>query len=233
VKPSPKWVPRAVRDVATKARYGGDGGKAVRRRLLTDPQMKQVWKTLARYSMTDLRERYQIETWVDHNYKFSAADRSCVAFFLAALEIFTNANPVAKRRDIQREVLRLRNIASECRNQLYSLPHCVGAFTRTDTRAGLLSTAEYFEGKALRIKTRSAVSPYVIGNAGGERMRAVSDDAIRGQVRHLALMTSQMFGNPLYQTVATAASVATGFNVSKKNVENRCKDLAPSQFQLF
>jgi hypothetical protein len=239
----PKWVPRAVRAVAVRARYGD---REVRRRLINDPRMEQIWATLAvegrrrareleyqRRFPEDplahiLAERLRMDTWGVTRW-VPVVDRLCAAFYLAAVFAFAPKRPVnfpkttVKASDFEKEVKRWRTGANLCREALCS-PNWPPPLD-PEVAAALEASAAFLEEQANFIEACGRGNPYAIGRSSRRRAPGGSkdkpgDDAVRGPTRVLALATEEIFGRPMRKIVATTASTASGVPVSAKAVEN-------------
>jgi hypothetical protein len=240
----PNWVPAAVKAVAPAI---GIGPEDIKRRLLIDPKMEGVWRTLKTQAKKQVAENaekfagrldaldslWRMQTWDVSDLDVSLEEQACAAFFLIILVELGVPKSAVKDHDIRKEIERWRFAAGMCREAL-EVPH-KGRLDRDLARA-LTTSAGYFEEWAKFIGTASKNSPHVIGRAGqnrapgGEKDKS-GDDAIRGHVRAIAIATRDIFGSFLCGTVAKAASVAldrpTEKPITGKSVENWCAEVAP------
>jgi hypothetical protein len=201
-KKVPDWVPPLV--VASSAGAMRRFGQEVVDRLLTDARMESVWQTLrARnvnaVALDALPSNLRLDNWVEGSLETGDAtpnDEACVAFFAAAVIEFKLANKPVYASDVSELIGPWREAARQCRlalrNPLFR-PLVDGEFERS------LSIVErFFEERAAFVESGS--SPYLLG-------RERKDDAARGIVRGIAKQTKLIFGQFLYGTIATVASV--------------------------
>jgi len=223
---SPDYMPGAARDVS--ARLGDE--HCIGLRLRTNPRMRWVWRKLVSEGrkrelsnskdfedrLDSLPDLYRMEAWDAPTCGVSLAHRACAAFFLATAIIFAVRNQAVTESKVARELKRWRDGAALCREALHA-PH--RASVDRALSDALSASAAYFEGWAKVLTNANMNSTYLIERASGEER-----DDIRAQVRHVATVTREIFGSFMYGTVATAASTATGFPISPKDVENWCHD---------
>lgn len=216
---TPDWVPPLIVSVAGAMRAFNP---EIVDRLLTDPRMKGVWRSIGGREVealpADLPDNRRADNWLGQ-VRASPKDQAAVAFFTSAVITFAIGNPTVREGAIAHEARRWRIGAALCREALSGMHR---ATVDPHLAAALRMSADYFEGFARSVETASAGSPYVIGRnsrkrAPGGGNERLGDENVRGQVCDLAEVTRKIFGSVLRGPVA---SVATGLDIQPKSVEN-------------
>lgn len=219
----PDWVPGCVAAVALKMEL------QITQRLVVDPRMEAVWRTLkSRKINGDLAaidDLQKPEAWeVDC---VSVSDRACVGYFVAAAIQFGVVGPSiagsgakVTKSSLANLLKRWRDVALECRRAEH-YPAFI-ASGDDNLKEALERVARRFDEYATFVEKANAESAYILPRSSRKR----NDDLIRGQTRALAAATRKIFGEFLYGTVATTASVASGHEIKDASVRDWCADLA-------
>jgi hypothetical protein len=190
-------------------------------RLLTDPQMKEVWRILERYRPSEeaahiWRKQYPgcddnqaiaLRVFFSHAVNFAAGK--------VQVETLSKQNEVRQRwREIANQ---LAEIADYTLRHWPDDPDDRGADDPDAPPAALKQAAVMME-QARKYQDMARVP----GPAHASLVdRDQGDRVARGYALELANLTYSLFGKPLYGTIAKVTNIAFDTNkVSKKNVEN-------------
>jgi hypothetical protein len=223
----PDWVPPAVKSMAAVMPVGA----AISQRLLTDPRMKRVWLYLRRLKVTAatidaLPPLLRMETWEiclfpaskNLDEGVSLQDRACAAFYAAIVLELAHCRAIATRAQADELARPWLSAAELC---WWVMRH--ESRPRIDPElAGALSiVGEYLEDQGRVQEQRDSL--YIVERSSKKR----GDDKIRARVRVLATATHAIFGQFLYGTVATVATVALQINpaVKGRSARNWCRGL--------
>ena len=222
----PRWVPAAVRAVAPVVELGAED---VRRRLLTDQRMNEVWDYLLRRAPVDFRPvtaaaldtvpSSRMTNWGVDDYEFSFQEQGCAALYICVLRAIAVPVPARTFKEVQAMIVPWREAANQCRLAISS---DVTLGLKPEVSKALAISASYFDDLAHFVEgVNTKDNPHVLlGRKGSSE-----DDNIRGVVRSLALETKIIFGSFLLGTLASVASVALQIDVTKKDVQNWCQGL--------
>lgn len=239
VEEIPRWVPDSVKRTAlAMATCGMEVGFA--HRLLSDTRMESVWKEIHKQArMLDDRQLenglaalvgpVRMEDWGLCKFEFSLPEQVCAAFFCSlvielgnkrelGMELDNKGEKIVTHTDIKRYADRWRSAAKLCRQMEYE-----GGRHRVDPKLSdaISMVGAYFDQYARFIEDANEGNPYVVGRSSRQR----NDDAVRAQVRAIAVITNKIFGKFLYKTLATVASVVFQNNVKPESVRDWCADI--------
>jgi hypothetical protein len=223
----PDWVPPAVGSMAAVMPIGA----AISQVLLTDQRMKQVWSYLRRLKVTAatidaLPPLLRMETWeicrfpasknIDEGV--SLQDRACAAFFAAIVLELANFRAIATRVQADEFAKPWLSAAGLCWSIMRHEPRL--AIDPEFARA-LSIVGEYLEDQGRLREQKDGL--YIVERSSKKR----GDDGTRARVRALAAVTHAIFGQFLYGTVATIATVALQINpaITSRSVRSWCRGL--------
>ena len=144
-------------------------------------------------------------------------EQACVAFLCSVTVELWRAADAVRQQDLATLVKRWRDAAQMCR---VATEEPGRAQLEPDLSKSLTASSLYLEEYASLIERLNNRSPYVIEL---ERDRG-GDDTLRARTRALASHARAIFGNYLYNTTATVASVGLSAEVTPRNVREWCKD---------
>jgi hypothetical protein len=217
-------TPTLVKSMAAAIINGGSTIKPSRcgtdmaRRLLTDPKMNNVWKTLQRTpAKLWASEKWRQMKMLDEGA--SLQEMAAAVFFYSAMKAFGGLllppPPIWTRKEIEEFGEPWLSAAQLC----WKTMHTPAAESNVGLAIALAEVGEYFE-------RRSSVppegSPHVIGRSSKDR----GNDEVRVQVRTFASETHKLFGRYLSGTVAKVATIALQTTITEKSTKNWCADLA-------
>jgi hypothetical protein len=199
----PDWLPPAVHEFVLREekeeRQGQYDVRAVVRRIATSEKMKSVWRRLKKRGASD-----------DQLREFMVY--ACVA---------AATRPLMTRKERDARVKPYADAAKLCREVLNPPDHLPGEWRRQLSRsagpklaAASSVMADYFERSA-RMMMILPGSPWVVENH-------IKDDAARAFVQTFGQHTKDIFGDVMYDNVATVAAVALNRKITQKQVRNWC-----------
>jgi hypothetical protein len=209
----PDWVPSAVKSIAAVTISAPE----IRERLLTDPRMKTVWRTLrgqkvGSLEIDGLQSWQQLKSWGISDKDVTLEDQACAAFFAAAAmelgserAVWTRANKFVERwnsaRDVCSWIMHDPMFDADFHNAATLM---VAGFER---HASMLEDGGWLSGQA---------------NPAYFFERSRDDDNARARARAVAGETHKIFGSYLCGTVAKVVSVALQTNVRETDVRRWC-----------
>lgn len=235
----PDWVPSSVADAGPIISTAEDGDQ-VRLRLLTDPRMETVWRTIGRGVEKQVNggRGAQFATRLDQylkgrcllDPKMPLVERAQRGFFSLALIEFALANPFATRSEMGGFARRWRDAAALNREARLLIGRAL--FDR-ELAASLARAAEYCDEIAAEIdKSASDKSnPYVMERSTRSKSKTESDvkltNAIRARIKALAKDIHPIFGEYMCGTLAVVSVVATGthLKITEEIVRDWCAEL--------
>lgn len=212
------------------------GEKAVKDRLLTDQRMVAVWRELRRIkvrpaAISRLKPYQRLRTWEISDAGVSLNEQACAALFAFSAFNFSNSPRTIGTRSQAEALAALDFDAAEvCRRLACEAPPL------SPERRALEVAAEFIKNHTRWKLEHLLSSPYTIGDRSsrpdnndskGQKLGPGARVEARGRVRALAAETHAIFGQYLYGTVATVATVALQIDptISKQDVRNWCSDL--------
>jgi hypothetical protein len=212
-----EWVPSSVNSMAHVLPIRG----AEAHRLLTDPRMKSVWRTLKRQSVSEdglakLQNWQRIESY-EIGDAYSVMDRACAAFFATAVLELSSTRNIQTRKEAIKSSAPWRAAADLCWQVMRFEPR---AGLDRDFAPALALVGEFFESEATLRDQKEGF--YIVERSSKLR----GEDRVRALARVIAAESHTIFGSFLYGTVATVVSVALKKNVTPKSIENWCKGLS-------
>jgi hypothetical protein len=199
----PDGLPLPVREYVSKGWgvwQGDENALAILRRIATTPKMEDVWNTLKKRRASDSALRDFVSC-------------ACEQALLYGHKIY----PMMTRKERDARAKRLTDAADLCR----ALIPASGRSRITPKLVKAASVMANFFEQGARLE-RSLRSPIVVENR-------IDDDEIRAYVQILGAETKDLFGNVLFGTVATVASIALDRKISSRQVRNWCKS-PPASF---
>jgi hypothetical protein len=220
------WVPESIKGMVEQISIGDE----IARRLLTADQMKTVWETLRSKKIkvatsaidpaqsSSLRSDLfpGIDAW-EISVTMGLKEQACVAFLCSVTVELWRAAEAVRQQDLAIMVKRWRDAAQMCR---IAMEEPGRALLEPDLSKSLSASSLYLEECASLIEQSNKNSPYVIEL---ERDRG-GDDNVRARTRALASHARAIFGQYLYNTTATVASVGLSAEVTPGKVREWCKD---------
>jgi hypothetical protein len=191
-------------------------------RLTSHRKMMGVWRTLQR---TPARPEASSEWGAIYKHfraempddiGGSLQDKACAVFYFHALVNFSGLRPgvVMTRSQFNRGREVWFELAEICRSEADTV-------AVDDLAAALTRVGHHFEQLGQMLIMPASGAPYVIERSSRDR----GDDEARVQLRWLAIITHKLFGQYLYGTLATVATVALQSTVTEKSARNWCATL--------
>lgn len=203
----PDWLPPPVCNYVS-SRWGvwkdDENALAILRRIAATPKMEDVWTTLKKRRASDDKLRDFVSC-------------ACEKALLYGRKIV----PATTRRENDALAKRLSDAADLCRQ---IIPPSGRSRIRPKLVEAASVMANFFEVGA-RLQ-RSLRPPWVVENH-------IKNDEIRAYVQFLGAETKDLFGNVLFGTVATVASITLDRKISQRQVRNWYKESNKSASASF
>lgn len=192
--PIPNWVPPSVQNYVSRMQG------------LLPPPLFANDRAIMERLVTEPTMRH---VW-RHLKQHSKSDKALAEFFGCAWQSARFPNIVTTPKDRATLAAPWSSAAELCR---WTNEHDIGARMNPDLAAALVRVADHFDDVA---RQRGRLdSPLVVSHHG-------KDDEARAYVRVLGTRTRELFGNTLYGTVATTASVALKRKIGWRQVRQWC-----------
>lgn len=221
----PDWLPKSVVKLANVTPLQNE----IRRRLLTDPRMKDVWSWLLRANSEGDERRLssvdpilRLSTWGLDNTVADMRDQLCGAFFLQVLQELSIQTYTASKARVEAAAKPWANAAKHCRMAKQNEPFGLDLLRfDPELRQALDAAADHLQWIADSIEQKN--NPRLLGKSTGE------DDIVRSHVKSLTVAARSLFGSSLHGIVAKTSSVGLNLEslLSREQVEKWCSDLPP------
>ena len=225
----PSWVPTAVKRIAPLITC--DDG--VKKRLLTDPYMEEVWSTLKRANVDEeaLRGARGHRTLGDYDlpdYDISLGEQACAAIFaFAALDLTIGSRMRDEDEDLRKSFV-VRNVDKTVDALRSAADWCsrvdqINGRPRVDSvLANHLAEAKAFLLKVAEDYSSQSKNPLFLKNSKGR-----DADHLRVSCRFMAAEMKRFYGSPHCGTTATLVRVTLDLDaeLDAESVRNWCADL--------
>lgn len=213
----PAWTPKLVADIALRL-----PPSLVVRRLVTDARLHDVWKRLLQQTAADIARVDLGLLWFERRdaplgltrdglSKYPAQERAAAAFFVSVIDAFADTPILKTRVEFDAQAQRFADAVELCAQERE------GAYDGA-LRDALDIVARHFAYRSTRLQTASG--PEVLERSAKDR----SSDDMRIKARLIATAYFQLYGDKRdLLIIKTIMTVATGVEISKKNVENWTK----------